>query len=63
MTSVAEVAVSGLSVGDHHFTCSVPGHCPAGMRFTVTVAPEGGGGEEGEGAGEDSDEVSVCVHV
>ena len=57
MTSAAEVAVSGLSVGPHHFACSVPGHCPAGMRFTVTVVPEG------EEEGESSDEVSVCVCV
>ena len=32
-----EVLVSGLSVGLHHFACSVGDHCLQGMRFTVTV--------------------------
>ncbi len=37
-----EVIVNGLSVGQHHFACSVGDHCQQGMSFTVTV-------ESGEG--------------
>ena len=35
-----EVTVTGLSVGEHHFTCSVGDHCQRGMRLTVTVESE-----------------------
>ena len=38
-TTSGEVAVTGLSVGQHYFVCSVSGHCQSGMRFTVTVIP------------------------
>ena len=35
-----EVAISDLSLGLHHFMCSVGRHCALGMRFTVNVVPE-----------------------
>ena len=35
-------AVIGLTPGDHHIVCSVPGHCAHGMKFTVTVLPGNG---------------------
>ena len=35
--SNGEVAVSGLSVGEHYFACSVGDHCSRGMRMRVTV--------------------------
>lgn len=45
-----EVAVTGLSVGEHYFACSVGDHCQRGMRFTITV-------ESREGSGSHSDRV------
>lgn len=36
------IAVIGLTPGDHHIVCSVPGHCTHGMKFTVTVLPGNG---------------------
>ena len=38
-TTTGNVVVSGLSVGEHYFVCSVGTHCQHGMRFTVTVQP------------------------
>ena len=35
-----EVAVSGLSPGNHYFVCSVGNHCQRGMRVNVTVTIE-----------------------
>ena len=35
--SNGEITVSGLSIGDHNFACSVGDHCLRGMRMRVTV--------------------------
>ena len=55
-TFSGEVAVTGLSVGQHHFVCSVAGHCQSGMRFSVTVIR--GNVEEAE-----EEEVLPMVHT
>lgn len=36
-TTSGEVAVSGLSPGNHYFVCSIGNHCQRGMRVNVTV--------------------------
>ncbi len=40
--SNGEVAVSGVSVGEHYFACSVGDHCLRGMRMRVNVQPRTG---------------------
>lgn len=38
-TGVANVSVQQLSPGTAYFICTIPGHCAAGLRLAVTVAP------------------------
>ena len=54
-TTTGEVAVTGLSVGQHYFVCSVPGHCQYGMRFTVTVTRDT--------VTEEEEDLSPVVHT
>ena len=39
-TASGQVAVSGLSPGNHYFVCSVSNHCQRGMRVNVTVTTD-----------------------
>ena len=50
--SIGEVAVRGLSAGEHHFACSVGDHCLRGMRMRVNV--------ESRTAQENDQNIEVC---
>ena len=54
-TTSGEVAVSGLSPGNHYFVCSIGNHCERGMRVNVTVTTN----DQQEG----NNEVEVICYI